>query len=1608
MSGLAELAAKKKRGDAKELAAERKMEEEKKLLKEKMDTAGLSFENHELPDEDLTQDDVAKSWWQSMKGIMPWTDEYFEAEAAEDEMDDLKAIRVEKAKATDLLALTKTGRHEEALASMMAETNNDFFLPASIQTQHDGEGKWEFEEPELNPFGVLEAQQRRNRVRRAFRSTYSLTSNAEASALEGTLNAMNKAKQSRNTSTTCNWKGKNKAGEYVKCTNDRFPHPHKKEKNPETRKEGPVLLDTCAYHAPNCVEDHDESQGAIEIRVPNKYAMCTECHVSNHSDEPMQQQLKMETCPGVAPAASIALPSEEELDAALDGDEKLTEDSICAWVAGRNEVHIRGWQCANKHTGGGSSVIETPNEYGLCENHYTAEHGDPPLEPDFPYPGMIVKKPKNAWMTEGHHWAAPKWAPNHPRYCAEYEPPEPPEDFVQSIIAAGKYAKFIDRKRREGKRMAAKIQATFRRFRVHNSHHELSRQKNKKFRLESVILMQCTARRRMAWNVVNKMRIQRNKAALLCQTRFRGYIARKKARERWAGRRIMAFFRRLRFLKFKDAVIVMMQLRKMSRRRHGNALELQRVYRGYRARLLIFEAKLWKWVQNRSARLIVRELKAWIERKDDFEVEFVYPTMAWAKKECGKRIAKLIWKLICDRRDRAQFCLKLARVAVFVQRHVRGFIARKGTNKMLYLHKQMQQWIKPEYTEEFTQRFFESNIFYLKDRKKKEKKAPPPPPKPTWLLRPLLPEKVREDPEVSDDNFMLVIAQWYKSAGVPLLQSEIDALKEEFANPASGKVVISQLEDYIMLSELPCRKHGRRICGKCMFRARCSQKNCSCVEYLPSKDGNMTSICKNCFHAPDIHRRMPIQIKEAEKPRTMLSLMRSQRDPDTSMPSSVKGMDFDDIIVPPEDPDDVQMRRYDSADLKTVIETTNLSEYRASTLALMLMFLEEKGENISKIDEYWGQSEVKIVGDMNVDLHGRPVSKGDKAIVSVPIYPVPPRVALTSDEFWDNSAKNPNKSKRDYDEKFDHNMPMPVTQDNDIVYTFEGSKVYLNLLIQIIEVGEGKVPGAKIGYDEPDFLRLITNHIQIFERHWRKMVADLRKGVLNRNAVVNKKDRLMFEALALPRVALSKQLDEAFRDLGFHTKGMGKDIVSSTYAQRIRWAEKPPLARRPSLPHTPGGTGLDGRDVELRASRDGNRSKSPMRGRSSSPVNTSISSSRAGSPQPDSRPGTGKLGIKSKSRRDLLVMVGDTMKHSTARVDDLHSEERTRGPSRRVQRDGRRGSDTDILRDVTSNELHSMNTEQETAARTGYHFTIQTDGDRFICPFPACGQSFKSKDAAFRHLPVHEQRVRLYAPTALPDSHMQFYWPRAPPWNRHEMYREEVQPVGNSKCEWPGCNKSFATQEKLDNHMRMVHGFVHPSSVTDNKHYQLMGTALCVPPFKPPEQVKFAVNYCEIHLNPNGGCMKCINIELLDGPKPPYRFFEGFSINLKLKAEAAKAKLYDMEKAILYRKMVGIVPSHHLAYACSVMTDKDNNAFIGCRPFLDYQKAIAHEVSIPRDFDKQHELIALHEEEEEDFEWIAISQVQNVARIVYVKSKKQFQRMVRKGSIPENSYFIRE
>lgn len=140
---------------------------------------------------------------------------------------------------------------------------------------------------------------------------------------------------------------------------------------------------------------------------------------------------------------------------------------------------------------------------------------------------------------------------------------------------------------------------------------------------------------------------------------------------------------------------------------------------------------------------------------------------------------------------------------------------------------------------------------------------------------------------------------------------------------------------------------------------------------------------------------------------------------------------------------------------------------------------------------------------------------------------------------------------------------MPIVKDAQLVYTMEGPKLYYNILLQLAKMED------LVDADNPDLLRLIMDHIQIFERHWRKLVADLRQGKLDRNLNLPRAQRQRYEGIVIPRPALARKLDNIFRQLGFHKKVLGKDITIVPYAKLKRVAEPDPRRRRLSTPSTP-------------------------------------------------------------------------------------------------------------------------------------------------------------------------------------------------------------------------------------------------------------------------------------------------------------------------------------------------------------------------------------------------------------------------------------------------------
>lgn len=162
-------------GKKKKRSEEQKRKErlkERKGFENKINELGLEYEEVELPPDVVKREDVAKSLIHTIKSLVPYTQEYYEGLKAEEEMNDLQKIRIEKSRAQELISKTRVGRHDEALEEMMDETNNDFYYFNKLKYQETLKGKFKYHPPTLDPFRFMSRGQ--NRLRKAVGQQFGL------------------------------------------------------------------------------------------------------------------------------------------------------------------------------------------------------------------------------------------------------------------------------------------------------------------------------------------------------------------------------------------------------------------------------------------------------------------------------------------------------------------------------------------------------------------------------------------------------------------------------------------------------------------------------------------------------------------------------------------------------------------------------------------------------------------------------------------------------------------------------------------------------------------------------------------------------------------------------------------------------------------------------------------------------------------------------------------------------------------------------------------------------------------------------------------------------------------------------------------------------------------------------------------------------------------------------------------------------------------------------------------------------------------------------------------------------------------------------------------
>lgn len=397
--------------------------------------------------------------------------------------------------------------------------------------------------------------------------------------------------------------------------------------------------------------------------------------------------------------------------------------------------------------------------------------------------------------------------------------------------------------------MATRIQAWFRGCRSRNIHVDMKYMRAKYRRLLAVVKIQALARRYFARCRVHALRLLYNTSARHIQRTYRGFKCRQLLRIDWAARRIAKFMKTLHFFKFKDAVIMIMQLRRMFKKRMAISILIQRIYRGYAGRQYVFKKRYWNLVSRSLAQKIQRGFRQYLIRKAI--VPWKPPGEEWALKQCAKKLSRMLLEMYIDRTRRRELAQLMLHSAPELQRLVRGFLGRAGTKKMTFLRHAMRHWVAPRLAGEFMEKYLNSKIICLNCGPVAIRPIETGP-ESVVHIRKFLPEEKRNRFETDFRSFDHAIEEWYKSENMILLKSEKDSILRKFRNPMNGNVQIKPLDEFISAHKYPCRKHGRFVCGDCVFRKNCQLANCQCTLFKSStEDGH--GICVHCDHPGSLH-----------------------------------------------------------------------------------------------------------------------------------------------------------------------------------------------------------------------------------------------------------------------------------------------------------------------------------------------------------------------------------------------------------------------------------------------------------------------------------------------------------------------------------------------------------------------------------------------------------------------------------------------------------------------------------------------------------------------------------------------------------------------------------
>ncbi|CAM9950179.1 unnamed protein product [Scytosiphon promiscuus] len=312
--------------------------------------------------------------------------------------------------------------------------------------------------------------------------------------------------------------------------------------------------------------------------------------------------------------------------------------------------------------------------------------------------------------------------------------------------------------------------------------------------------------------------------------------------------------------------------------------------------------------------------------------------------------------------------------------------------------------------------------------------------------------------------------------------------------------------------------------------------------------------------------------------------------------------------------------------------------------------------------------------------------------------------------------------------------------------------------------------------DERRFTDFVARHAVFLERHWCKIVKDMRNGSLDAHLPIADGKRKRIEGLMIPNKKRAQRLDDRLRVLGFHARASGifNTGASASPVRETRGVVSPPSAAHgqgmkqpPSAGDNESGVRGEGR----RGASAGGRTPLTQEEQQESMAKKVEASKRR-------RPGTEGTesdGIGRSVRRKRRTVTGGEME-SEARLVKLREGSRARSPSAGA-----------VQAIPTPEQASKTAYELLTAASANAAGVIEAKSGRgvcrYVCMHPGCGKVFHLKASAADHQKKeHRFRKRLAAPTPLTDQFMSASWPSdGVPWVPGSSSSRPLLPFGKSR-----------------------------------------------------------------------------------------------------------------------------------------------------------------------------------------------------------------------------------